>query len=121
MGIHVIAEFFGVEPAKISRVDILRELIERIIVESGLKPLSSSYHQFEPYGVSGFYLLRESHFSIHTWPEFQYVAVDVFSCGADGPALKVIELLVERLRPKKIVKKIIRRDPLGKIKDDDPS
>lgn len=121
MGIHVIAEFLGVEPGKISRVDTLRELIERVILESGLKPVTSSYHQFEPYGVSGFYLLRESHFSIHTWPEFRYAAVDVFSCSSDEPALKAIELLAKELKPEKIVKKIIRRDPLGKIEDDDSS
>lgn len=120
MGIHVIAEFFGVEPGKISRVETLRKLLERIILESGLKPVSSAYHQFEPYGVSGFYLLRESHFSIHTWPEFRYAAVDVFSCSAEEPALKAVELLVEGLKPEKVVKKIIRRDPLGKIEDEDP-
>ncbi|MEM2883639.1 MAG: adenosylmethionine decarboxylase [Nitrososphaerales archaeon] len=121
MGIHVIAEFFGVEPWKISRVDTLRELIDKIVLESGLKPITSSYHQFEPQGVSGFYLLRESHFSIHTWPEFRYAAVDVFSCGVEETAFKAVELLKKDLKPKKIVKKIIRRGPVGKVKDDDSS
>jgi S-adenosylmethionine decarboxylase proenzyme len=114
MGIHVIAEFFGVEEGKISRVNPLRGILERIVSESGLRPIHSAFHQFEPYGVSGFFLLRESHLSVHTWPEYRYVAVDIFSCGPEQPALKALNLLIERLNPKSVKKRIIRRDPFEK-------
>jgi len=110
MGIHVIAEFLGVNPEKISRVEKTREILDRVIAKSGLHAISSSFHQFEPYGVSAVYLLSESHLSIHTWPEYEYVAIDIFTCGEDGPALKAFELLVEEFQPKEIEKKIIRRD-----------
>jgi S-adenosylmethionine decarboxylase len=38
-------------------------------------------HQFEPYGLTGFVLLSESHISIHTWPELGKATLDVFTCG----------------------------------------
>jgi len=110
MGIHVIAEFLGVNPEKISRVEKTREILDRVVAKSGLHAISSSFHQFEPYGVSAVYLLSESHLSVHTWPEHGYVALDIFTCGADEPALKAFELLVEEFQPKKIEKKIIRRN-----------
>jgi len=110
MGIHVIAEFLGVNPEKISRVEKTREILDRVIAKSGLNAISSSFHQFEPHGVSAVYLLSESHLSVHTWPEHEYVALDIFTCGADEPALKAFELLVEEFQPKIIEKKIIRRD-----------
>ncbi|MCX8191942.1 MAG: adenosylmethionine decarboxylase, partial [Nitrososphaerales archaeon] len=70
-------------------------------------------YQFEPYGVSAVYLLSESHLSIHTWPEYGYIALDIFTCGDDGPALKTFELMVEEFQPKKVKKRVIRRDIIG--------
>ncbi|MCI4624712.1 MAG: adenosylmethionine decarboxylase [Candidatus Magnetoovum sp. WYHC-5] len=40
-----------------------------------------SFHEFNPYGISGMVIIAESHLSIHTWPEYNYAAVDIFTCG----------------------------------------
>lgn len=111
MSIHVIAEFLGVAASRISRVEPLREVLEEVVSKSGLKPIHSAFHQFEPHGVSAFYLLRESHLSIHTWPEHEYAAIDIFCCGSEKKALKALDILVKRLQPKKVKKQLLRRDP----------
>ncbi len=110
MGIHIIAEFQGVSPTKISRVEDIRRILDRVITKSGLHVVSSSFHQFEPVGVSAVYLLRESHLSVHTWPEYGYIALDIFTCGEDKQALKAFELLLKEFKPKSVRKQIIRRD-----------
>lgn len=115
MGIHIIAEFLGVDQEKISRVERTREILDRVVSKSGFRAISSSFHQFEPYGVSAVYLLAESHLSVHTWPEYGYVAVDIFSCGGDDPALRAFELLVEEFQPKVVEKRIIRRNLYEKM------
>jgi S-adenosylmethionine decarboxylase len=112
MGIHIIAELWGVEPQKISRVETVREILDSAINESGLHVVSSNFHQFEPYGVTAIYLLSESHLSVHTWPEYSYVALDIFTCGDDAPAMKAFELLLKEFKPTHIKKRIIRRDAL---------
>ncbi|RJS92972.1 adenosylmethionine decarboxylase [Candidatus Bathyarchaeota archaeon] len=117
MGIHVIAEFLGVDPKKISRVKEAREILDRVVSKSGLHLVSSSFHQFKPYGVSAVYLLRESHLSIHTWPEYEYVALDVFTCGDEGDAIKAFNLLVEEFEPKIIEKQILRRNLYEKYRN----
>ena len=114
MGIHVIAELLGVDARKISRVEIVRPILNRVISKSGLNCISSHYHQFEKYGVSAVYLLSESHLSLHTWPEYGYIALDIFTCGPDEPALKAFRLIVEEFRPRFVKKKIIRRVPYAK-------
>ncbi|MGL5709373.1 MAG: adenosylmethionine decarboxylase, partial [Cetobacterium sp.] len=43
--------------------------------------VESVFHHFNPYGVSGAVIISESHLAIHTWPEYGYAAVDVFTCG----------------------------------------
>jgi S-adenosylmethionine decarboxylase len=40
-----------------------------------------SFHEFNPFGISGVVVIAESHLTIHTWPEYDYAAVDIFTCG----------------------------------------
>ncbi|MCF6246965.1 MAG: adenosylmethionine decarboxylase [Desulfobacula sp.] len=49
--------------------------------DSGATIINSSFHTFEPQGVSGVVVIAESHFTVHAWPEHEYAAVDIFTCG----------------------------------------
>ncbi len=110
MGICVIVELFGVKPEKISRVGVVRKILDRIILKAGLHCVASpNFYQFEPWGVSAVYLLRESHVSIHTWPEYEYAALDIFTCGEASSAIKAFELAVEEFKPERVKKQIIKR------------
>src|SRR5579875_1658056 len=65
-------------------------LIDRTLCEAALAAgatiLHSHFHHFSPNGgVSGVVVLAESHISIHTWPERNFAAVDIFMCGACDP------------------------------------
>ena len=48
---------------------------------AGATIVSSNFHHFSPHGVSGVVIIAESHLTIHTWPEYGYAAVDLFTCG----------------------------------------
>ena len=70
------------------------ELIDRTLCEaalaSGATILHSHFHHFSPNGgVSGVVVLAESHISIHTWPERNFAAIDIFMCGACDPHLAI--------------------------------
>lgn len=110
MSVHIIADFFGVEPELIKFVEKMKLLVDPIPIKAGLTVLDSKYHQFKPFGVSCIYLLAESHISIHTWPEVGYMAIDVFTCGESSKAFKTFEMLKEIFTPKEIKKRIISRD-----------
>jgi S-adenosylmethionine decarboxylase proenzyme len=121
MGIHIIAELWGVDSDKISRVEHLRAILDRVIAKSGLRVVSSSFYQFEPFGVSAVYLLRESHISVHTWPEYRYIALDIFTCGADEPALTAYQLLLDEFKPASVEERFIRRVDFGEIRSNIPA
>jgi spermidine synthase len=59
--------------------------IERDMVaaaqKAGATVINSTFHHFSPWGVSGVVVIQESHLAIHTWPEYGYAAVDLFTCG----------------------------------------
>ena len=47
----------------------------------GATIIGYAFHQFSPQGVTGVVIIAESHICIHTWPEHNYAAVDIFTCG----------------------------------------
>ena len=118
MGTHLIAEFLGVEPGKISKVRHVRRVLERVISESGLKFISSSYHQFKPSGVSCVYLLHESHLSVHTWPEYFYLIIDIFSCDSQEKTLKAFQVAKREFAPKQVRRRVFRQELYEKARQE---
>lgn len=87
-GMHLLVDLWGAtnlcDPAHIDAA--LREAAEA----AGATILHSHFHHFSPNGgVSGVLVLAESHISIHTWPERDFAAVDIFMCGACDPHMSV--------------------------------
>ncbi len=81
LGTHYLADFFNCDRRKINDI----AFIERIMIEAteraGASMIKPFFHKFSPHGISGVIVIAESHFAIHTWPEYGYAAVDLFSCA----------------------------------------
>jgi len=86
MGQHLLIECRG-EHASLTR-DNLKELMTKAANASGATIIASHFHQFGGHGgVTGVLMLAESHITVHTWPEAQYAAFDVFMCGNADPSV----------------------------------
>ncbi len=59
-----------------------------------------SFHEFNPFGISGMVVIAESHLSIHTWPEYGYAAVDIFTCGETIKPEDAAAYLIKRFQSK---------------------
>jgi len=99
-GRHIILDFWGVK--NINSVSLIRRTLTQTVKACGATLLKIDLHKFSPQGVSGMALIAESHISIHTWPEYQYVAIDVFTCGSKVDPDKAISSLKKSLKPKKV-------------------
>lgn len=109
--IHIIAEFFGVDSRKIAKAERLKEILDEVVAKSKLKAVSSLSHQFEPFGATCLYLLKESHLCVHTWPEHSYLTIDLFSCDKDDErAFKAFELLKGAFSPKRVNLKTLKHE-----------
>ena len=82
--------------------------------EAGATIVDRSFHKFEPRGVTGIIAIAESHLCIHTWPEYAYAAVDIFTCGTAFRPRKAAQLIIERLRCAQPSITEIERGPLSR-------
>ncbi len=106
-GRHILADFWGV--SNLSNVEFIKQSIEQSAKSAEADILYSYYHPFgEGLGVSGVTVLAESHISIHTWPERDFAAVDIFMCGNCDPE-QALEHLINVFKPAKIEKNAYRR------------
>lgn len=81
---HLMGNLHGCANAEglLCEIDTLRDHCLRKVEEAGLIAVGECFHQFgEKGGVTGVVVLAESHISIHTWPEKNYVTLDVFVCN----------------------------------------
>lgn len=97
-GIHLLADFHGVDAARLLDGAVLDALLRKAALGAGARILHSHFHSFgEGAGITGVVLLAESHISIHTWPEVGFAAVDIFMCGSAQPqlALAIIDAALQ--------------------------
>ncbi len=109
VGTHILAELYGCPGEKLTDLELVRELMRRIVREAGMQSVGEKFYRFEPTGVSGVILLTESHFSIHTWPEKDVLAADIFSCSGRENAMRALELLKAYFQPRKLKRRIVTR------------
>jgi len=83
-GIHIILDCWGA--SHLDDLDHIEKALRDAIDIAGATLLHIHLHHFTPNaGVSGVAVLAESHISIHTWPERDYAALDIFMCGDTQP------------------------------------
>ncbi len=81
LGRHILVEFYGCPMETLTDLEQIKQSMVAAALEAGAEVKETVFHQFSPQGVSGVVVISESHLAIHTWPEFGYAAVDVFTCG----------------------------------------
>ncbi len=98
LGKHVLAEYYDCAIDRLNDAPFLQQLLNQAAQISGATILDSHFHAFSPVGASGVVIIMESHFSIHTWPEYRYAAVDFFTCSPKMNYDRAYTLIAEGLR-----------------------
>ncbi len=102
LGKHLIVELFGCPPDRLDDLALIHRVLVGAVEDSGATLIKPFFHQFSPQGVSGVVIIAESHFSIHTWPEYGYAAVDMFTCGDCIDMDRALETMREGFAPTSI-------------------
>lgn len=83
LGRHILVEFYGCSKKKLNDLRFIQQAMTGAAEYAKATVVDDVFHKFNPHGVSGVVVIAESHLAIHTWPEYGYAAVDLFTCGEE--------------------------------------
>ncbi|MEW6003098.1 MAG: adenosylmethionine decarboxylase [Nitrospirota bacterium] len=81
LGTHLLIELKECNSEILKSLDQVRDALVSAAKEAKATIIDISFREFSPFGISGVVVIAESHLTIHTWPEYNYAAVDIFTCG----------------------------------------
>ena len=112
---HFLLELYGCDYDKLNDESFLRCTLNNAAKLANATVLNLISNKFEPQGVTAIALLSESHLSIHTWPEAQYSAVDIFTCGQNMKPNTSCKYLIQALMAQEHLLRVIDRNPPLKV------
>jgi len=101
IGKHLVVELSNCNPHILSDQKLLESILVAAALASKAEVLKSVSHQFPTTGgVTAVVIISESHLALHTWPEYQYAALDVFTCGQSADPWKALKVIIDKLEAK---------------------
>ena len=108
---HLLLELYKCDYEKLNDESFLRCTLNRAAKLSNATVLNLISNKFDPQGVTAIALLAESHISIHTWPESNYSAVDIFTCGQNMFPELASQYLIQTMKAEEHFLRVIERNP----------
>ena len=81
LGRHLLLELFDCDAEALNSLETVKASMVEAAKRAQATIIDVVFHEFNPFGISGVVVIAESHLTIHTWPEYRFAAVDIFSCG----------------------------------------
>ncbi len=113
LGTHLLLELKDCNPKTLGSLEFVRETLKNAALEAKATIVEVAFHEFSPFGISGMVVIAESHLAIHTWPEYGYAAVDVFTCGDLIDPRVAADYLIEKFQSKSPSMVEMKRGILG--------
>ena len=109
---HQIIELYNCDKSVLENSDYVKTTFREAVKLSEATVVTEKYHSFSPHGLTGVAVITESHISMLLWPEYGYVAIDVFSCDNKVDHNRIKNNLKVAFQSKKVKTKSIKR---GKV------
>ena len=112
LGVHLVLELKDCPADLLDKLHFVQQTLLDAAHSIGATVVGETFHKFAPQGVTGVVAIAESHICIHTWPEYNYAAVDVFTCGTGFDPEKAGEVLIKGFRSAHPSQTIVTRGTL---------
>jgi S-adenosylmethionine decarboxylase proenzyme len=106
---HTLLEMRNCDPTLLRDRAALAPLLLAAVRDAGATIVTHVFHNFSPHGVSGVIVIAESHVAIHTWPEHEFAAVDIFSCSETLDHAAIAQAVQVALRASRVDVRTLER------------
>ena len=113
MAHQLFIDLYDCDKDILDSLEHIKKIAHKVIDNIGAGIVEECMHKFEPIGVTYIAVITTSHFSVHTWPEYGYAAIDIFSCDESVPDI-IGKNLAEAFGAKKHICKEFNRDIEGR-------
>ena len=114
IGYHVLAEFYGIDNEFFLNSNELYKNTLELCYQAKLQVVDSYMYLYPPQGLSIIVTLAESHIGLHTWPEHDYMSLDVFICDEPHKADNFVKSMKDLIKPEKVEEIKINRGLVAK-------
>ncbi len=97
LGKHLLAELTGCNVAVLDDQEKLESIFKTAAEKAGATVVNATAHRYSPHGVSVVVVISESHVSVHTWPEYGFASVDIYTCGEKVDPHQGLDYIVQEL------------------------
>lgn len=98
LGRHAIIDLSGCNSEMIGNCQLIHDTLVKAAEMARLTVIGIMDHRFIPEGFTAVLMLEESHLSIHTWPEYNYASIDLYSCNLQTDFQAVINFLANEFQ-----------------------
>ena len=109
LGTQILLDLENCNSDILDDIDLIKTILKEAASLSGATIIGETFHKFQPVGVTGVVSIAESHICIHTWPEYSYASVDIFSCGDDFNLETASQIIGQRLDSTDSFSRVIER------------
>jgi S-adenosylmethionine decarboxylase len=115
LGKQIIADLYYCDEKLLNNLDHVRRIMIEAAEKANTQIIDHKFHKFKPQGVSGVVVIAESHVAIHTWPEYGYAAVDIFTCGNRSMPRLALRHISQALKAKRVRYREVERGVLKHV------
>jgi len=101
LGQHILLDLYDCDIKQLGDVDQIKAFMLEAAKIAEATIVGEFFHEFSPYGISGIVIIAESHISIHTWPERNFAAIDIFTCSDEMKYEDASQYLIKALKARK--------------------
>ena len=113
LGRHLLVELYNCDPMIIKNVRKIEDIMVGAAKAANCHIVDVVFHNFSHHGISGVVVVAESHLSIHTWPEYCFASIDIYTCGDEVDPWKAYKYLLKQLRAKNVTALEMKRGVLN--------
>lgn len=108
LGKHFLVDFSNCRHADMD-LESLQNCMLKAAELCGATVVKSEFHRFSPHGLSGVVIIAESHLAVHTWPEYDTICIDLFTCSETMDAAAATTFLAKSFGAAEVVQRMVRR------------
>ena len=111
LGTQILLDLENCNSDLLDDIDFIKDILKKAATLAGATIIGETFHKFQPIGVTGVVSIAESHICIHTWPEYSYASVDIFSCGDDFNLETASRIIEEGVESSDSFSRVLERGP----------